>query len=94
MVLDRKLRLNVIHVGFPRASSGSAEALGTFVLPRCYPITPDSDRFAPVRGFTDQGHIPLGSDETGDALADDRVVIDRQDPNRIGIGADHWMALS
>ena len=39
------------------------------------------DGLATVGGFGDQGHVRLNSHETGDPLAHEWMVVDREDPN-------------
>jgi len=45
------------------------------------------DRLPSVRGFPDQSHIGLDRDQPGDSLADQRMIIDRQNPDRTGVAA-------
>jgi hypothetical protein len=39
------------------------------------------DGFASIRCFPDQNHVCLHPDQAGNPLTNDRMVIDRKDPN-------------
>jgi hypothetical protein len=39
------------------------------------------DRFGTAAGFCDQGHVRLDADESGDAMAHERMVVDRENPD-------------
>lgn len=40
------------------------------------------DRLTPIRSFANELHIRLTTDEPGDSFSQDRMVVDRQNPNR------------
>ena len=45
------------------------------------------DGFTPIRGLRDQIHIRLSCEEARDALADEGMIIDRENPYRLKIAA-------
>ncbi len=49
------------------------------------------DGFTPIRGFRDQIHIRLSCDEARDTLADERMIIDRENPNLARIAAHNLL---
>jgi hypothetical protein len=49
------------------------------------------DCFSSVRAFGDQSHVRFAGQQTGDSLAHQKMVVDRQNPNRTGFATHEPM---
>src|ERR1700730_8910035 len=52
------------------------------------------DRFASVGGLPDDSHIRLAADEASDALTQNGVVVNHEDPNSDGVGTHDFSSVS
>ncbi len=52
-----------------------------------------SDRFAPIRSLGDYTHVRLTSDEPNDSLANEGMVVNRQNPNQAGIATHDFIGV-
>jgi hypothetical protein len=52
------------------------------------------DRVTAVGGLRHKGHVGLNADESGDPVANERMVVDRENPNRRATARQSASSLS